>query len=106
MNASFVTRPNMPAAKIIISILLLMVIATFAVMNMSLVQIQYYDFQLDKHILELPLLIVMFSSLFIGFTLAWFAGSLRQIRLKSSLRKSERAIRSLTEQIEKYKSQE
>tara|TARA_B100000686_G_C15847938_1_gene505816 strand:+ start:205 stop:495 length:291 start_codon:yes stop_codon:yes gene_type:complete len=96
----------MPAAKIIILILLLMVVASFAVMNMTLVQIQYYDFQFNKNILELPLLIVIFASLLIGFTLAWFTGSFRQIRLKSSLRKSERAIRSLTEQVEKYKSQE
>tara|TARA_B100000686_G_scaffold349174_1_gene441924 strand:+ start:3812 stop:4102 length:291 start_codon:yes stop_codon:yes gene_type:complete len=96
----------MPAAKIIISILLLMLVATFAVMNMSLVQIQYYDFQFDKRILELPLLVVIFASLLIGFTIAWFGSSVRKIRLISSLRKSERAIRSLTEQVEKYKSQE
>ena len=97
---------NMPAAKIIISILLLMVVVTFAVMNMNLVQIQYYDFQFHKHILELPLLAVIFSSLLIGFILAWFAGSLKQIRLRSLLRKSDRAVRSLTEQIEKYKARE
>tara|TARA_B100000686_G_C16737511_1_gene944528 strand:- start:882 stop:1172 length:291 start_codon:yes stop_codon:yes gene_type:complete len=96
----------MPTAKIIIFILLLMVVVTFAVMNMSLVQIQYYDFRFHKRVLEMPLLVVMFSSLLIGFVLAWFAGSIRQIRLKSLLNKSEKSVRTLTDQLEKYKSQD
>ena len=106
MNPTILSEPKMPAAKITFSILLLMVVVTFSVMNMNLVQIQYYDFQLHKQVLELPLLIVMFVSLLVGFVLSWFTGSLKQMRLKSLLRKSERAVRLLRDQVEKYKANE
>ena len=96
----------MPAAKIIIFILLLMVVVTLAVQNMSLVSITYYDFQFHKQALEVPLLIVILGSLLTGFILAWLLGALKQMRLRSRLRKSDKAVQSLTSQIEKLKSEE
>jgi len=96
----------MPAAKIIISILLLMIVVTFAVQNMSLIPITYYDFQFQKQTFKMPVLIVILGSMLTGFVLAWFIGTFKQMRLKSQLRKSERAVQSLTSRIEKYRSEE
>ena len=93
----------MPAIRIIIFILLLIVVVTFAVQNMGLVSINYYDFKFHKQNFKVPLLIVILGSLFIGFLLAKFGGTVKQIRLRSQLKKSERVTKSLISQIEKIK---
>ncbi|MBT5632920.1 MAG: hypothetical protein HOJ13_09345, partial [Nitrospina sp.] len=49
----------MPAIKFILSILLLIVIASFAVKNMGSVEISYYDFKFQLHSIELPLMVVV-----------------------------------------------
>ena len=100
------TKLSMPAAKIIISILLLMIVVTFAVQNMSMVPITYYDLHFQKLTLEVPILVVILGSLLTGFVLAWFVGAFKQMRMRSQLRKSERTVQSLTSKIEKYKSEE
>ena len=95
----------MPVAKVIIFVLLLMFVVTFSVENISLVSITYYDFYFQKQTLEVPVLVLISVSLLAGFILTWLVGVLKQMRLRSQLRKSERVVRSLTSQIEKYKSE-
>ena len=95
----------MPVAKVIVFVLLLMFVVTFSVENISLVSITYYDFYFQKQTLEVPVLVLISVSLLAGFILTWLVGVLKQMRLRSQLRKSERVVRSLTSQIEKYKSE-
>ena len=99
------TRFSMPAAKVVIFIFMLIVVVTFSVENIDLVPVTYYDFYFQKQTLQVPLLILIFCSLLSGFLLAWLGGVLKQVRLRSELRKTKRAVRSLTSQIEKIKSE-
>jgi len=94
----------MPAIKFILSILLLIVIASFAVQNMGAVEISYYDLKLGLHTLELPLMVVLVIPLILGFLLAWFMGMFDRFKLKSTIRQQNRSISSMEEELERLKN--
>jgi uncharacterized integral membrane protein len=94
----------MPAIKFILSILLLIVIASFAVQNMDAVSIRYYDFKFQLHTLELPLMVVVVIPLIMGFLIAWFLGALEQFKLKTRIRKQNKSISSLEEELDTLKN--
>ena len=94
----------MPAIKFIISILLLIVIASFAVKNMESVELNYYDLQLELHAIELPLMIVLVFPLILGFLIAWLMGIFDRFKLKSTIRKQKRSISSLEEELDRLKN--
>lgn len=94
----------MPAIKFILSILLLIVIASFAVQNMDSVKINYYDLKLDLHTIELPLMVVLVIPLVLGFLIAWFMGMFDRFKLKSTIRQQNRSISSMEEELELLKS--
>ena len=94
----------MPAIKFIVSIIILLVIASFAVKNMGTVELNYYDLKLQLHLLELPLMVVLVASLILGFLIAWFMGIFAQFKLKSTIRQQNRYISTMEEEIEGLKN--
>jgi uncharacterized integral membrane protein len=94
----------MPAIKFILAIILLIVIASFAVQNMDAVVISYYDFKFQLHTVELPLMVVVVMPLILGFLIAWFFGVLERFKLKSRIRTQNRSISSLEEELANLKN--
>jgi uncharacterized integral membrane protein len=94
----------MPAIKFVLSILLLIVIASFAVKNMSSVEVNYYDLQLQLHSIELPLMVVLLIPLVLGFLIAWFMDLFDRFKLKSIIRQQNRSISSMEEELENLKN--
>lgn len=97
-------RFSMPALKFILSICLLILIVSFAVKNATTVPVYYYDYQFQIQTVKLPLLIVILVSLLTGFLTAWAAGFFKQIKLRSQLKKQNKMIRQMSEELEKHKS--
>ena len=60
-----------------------------------MVEISFYDFQLNSHNIQVPLLIVVLSSLGLGFVLAWVAGFFAQLKLKAQIRQQTKTIEQL-----------
>ena len=83
---------------------MLIVIASFAVQNMGSVAISYYDFKLQLHSIELPLMVVVVVPLVLGFLMAWFMGILDRFKLKSKLRKQNKSITSMEEELDRLKN--
>ena len=94
----------MPAIKFVLSILLLIVIASFAVKNMGSVELNYYDLSLQLHTIELPLMVVLVVPLVLGFLIAWFMGLLDRFKLKSTIRQPKRSLSSMEEELENLKN--
>ena len=94
----------MPAIKFILFILLLIVIASFAVKNMAAVGISYYDFEFQLQTIELPLMVVMLIPLLLGFLIAWVLGLSELFKLKSTIRRQNKSISSMEEELESLKN--
>jgi len=94
----------MPAIKFILFILLLIVIASFAVQNMVAVGISYYDFEFQLQTIELPLMVVMLIPLLLGFLIAWILGLSELFKLKSTIRRQNKSISSMEEELESLKN--
>ena len=89
--------------KFILFIILSIVVAIFAVKNMDMVEVSFYDFSLNSHNFRVPLLIVILVSLAFGFFLAWIDGWVARIKLKAIIRRSDRTIEMLDDELRKYK---
>jgi uncharacterized integral membrane protein len=94
----------MPALKFILSILLLIVIASFAVKNMGSVEISYYDYEFQLKSIELPLMVVVVIPLIVGFLIAWIMGVFDRFKLKSTIRRQNRSISSMEEELDRLKN--
>ena len=99
-------RFSMPAFKFILSIFLLISIVSLAMNNVAVVPIQYYNYQFQIQAIRLPLLAVVFTCLLMGFLVAWTAGTFKQAKLRSQLKKHEKTIWQMREELEKHKSRE
>ncbi|TDJ52364.1 MAG: LapA family protein [Nitrospina sp.] len=95
----------MSAFKFILIVLFLIVISVFAVKNMDMVEVSFYDFELNSHDIKVPLLIVVLCSLGLGFSLAWIDGLVARMKLRAVIRKHERALENLEIDLEKSKVQ-
>ncbi|MFQ5450115.1 MAG: lipopolysaccharide assembly LapA domain-containing protein [Nitrospinaceae bacterium] len=91
----------MPTFKFIISILFLILVASFAVNNMNSVPVVYYDYKLETHTLQLPLMVVIIIPFILGFILAWIMGIFSKLKLKSSVMKKNRALESMQEEMDR-----
>ena len=89
--------------KFILFIVLSIVVAIFAVKNMDMVEVSFYDFSLNSHDFHVPLLVVILVSLAFGFFLAWIDGWVAKMKLKSIIRRNNRIIESLDEELRRYK---
>ena len=94
----------MPVIKFVLSILLLIVIASFAVKNMGSVELNYYDLQLQLHSIELPLMVVLVIPLVLGLLITWFMDFFDRFKLKSIIRQQNRSISSMEEELENLKN--
>ena len=89
--------------KFILFIVLSIVVAIFAVKNMDMVEVSFYDFHLNSHNYSVPLLVVILVSLAFGFFLAWVDGWVAKMKLKSIIRRNNKTIESLDEELRRYK---
>jgi uncharacterized integral membrane protein len=89
--------------KFILFIVLSIIVAVFAVKNMGMVEVSFYDFSLNSHTYSAPLLVVILVSLALGFFLAWVDGWVAKMKLKSIIRRNNKTIDSLDEELRRYK---
>ena len=89
--------------KLIIFVVLSVIVAIFAIKNMDMVEVSFYDFRLNSHDFQVPLLVVILVSLAFGFFLAWIDGWVAKMKLKSIIRRNNRTIELLDDELKKYK---
>ena len=94
----------MPALKLIIYFVAAILIGSFAVQNMASVEVKYYDLQLNLHSLELPLVTVVMIPLGLGLLAAWFMWLSRWIKMRMVIRKQNKTILSMEEELERLRS--
>ena len=94
----------MPAVKLIIYFLLAILIGSFAVQNMTSVEINYYDFRLNLHTLELPLVTVVMIPLGLGLLSAWFLWLTSSLKMRMVIRKQNKTISVMEEELDKLKN--
>ena len=94
----------MPAVKLIIYFLAAVVIASFAVHNMTSVEVKYYDFQLNLKTLTLPLVAVVLIPLGIGLFGAWCIWLSNWIKMQLIIRKQNKTISLMEEELEMLKN--
>ena len=94
----------MPVIKLIIYFLAAVIIASFAVHNMTSVEVRYYDFQLDLKTLELPLVTAVLIPLGIGLLGAWFMWLSNSIKMQLVIRKQNKTISLMEGELEMLKN--
>ncbi len=70
------------------------------------VEITYYDWNFHSHTTHISLLYVILSSFLIGYFLAKLNTVFGSIKLKSNLRKSDKTIESLNQELGKHRAKE
>jgi uncharacterized integral membrane protein len=94
----------MPAVKLIIYFLMAILIGSFAVQNMTSVEINYYDYRLNLHTLELPLVSVVMIPLGLGLFGAWFMWLTSWLKMRMVISKQNKTILSMEEELDKLKN--
>jgi uncharacterized integral membrane protein len=94
----------MPAIKLIIYFLMAIIIGSFAVQNMTSVEINYYDFGLNLHTIELPLVTVVIIPLGLGLLGAWFMWLTNWLKMRMVISKQNKTISSMEEELDKLKN--
>ncbi|GJL78119.1 MAG: hypothetical protein NPINA01_11080 [Nitrospinaceae bacterium] len=94
----------MPAIKFVISILFLICLAAFAVLNRGSVPVFYYDLQFLKQSLEVPLVLVVLIPFAMGFVIAWSFMVVNRVKSNAMINKRNRTIASLNEELERFKA--
>jgi len=93
----------MQAIKFIILILFAILVAAFTVKNGNPVNFTYYDFKLQTHSIELPLVLLILIPFGLGLLLAFVLGLVGRIKLKTRLARQNRTIKSLEAELEKLR---
>ncbi|MDH5761775.1 MAG: LapA family protein [Nitrospinota bacterium] len=86
--------------KFIVILILATFIAIFAVKNLEPVEVSFYDVYFNSHNVQIPLFIVIMVSMGFGFFLGWFDGWIAKVKLKNHIRKQDKTIHSLNQQID------
>ncbi len=89
--------------KFILLIIVTLIVVVFAVKNMELVEVSFYDFYLNSHNIKVPLLVVILGSMAFGFSISWISGWMVQVRLKSLIHRKDKTIEELQSQLNEYK---
>ena len=95
----------MQAIKFIILILFAILVAAFTVKNGNPVSFTYYDFKLQTHTLELPLVLLILIPFGLGLLLTFVMGLFGRIKLKTRLARQNRTIKSLEAELEELRPQ-
>ena len=93
----------MPALKLIIYFIVAIVVGSFAVHNMGSVEVNYYDFHLNLHTVELPLVTAVLIPLGLGLFGAWCMWLLSWIKMRMLIRKQNKTISAMEEELEKLR---
>ena len=94
----------MPALKLIIYFIAAILIGSFAVQNMTSVEVNYYDLHLNLHSLELPLVTVVMIPLGFGLLGAWIMWFPTWIKMRIVIRKQNKTILSMEEELERLRN--
>jgi uncharacterized integral membrane protein len=94
----------MPAVKLIIYFLMAILIGSFAVQNMTSVEINYYDFRLNLNTLKLPLVTVVMIPLGLGLLGAWFMWLASWLKMRMVISKQNKTIESMEEELDKLRN--
>tara|TARA_B100000029_G_scaffold474713_1_gene517321 strand:- start:30 stop:356 length:327 start_codon:yes stop_codon:yes gene_type:complete len=94
----------MPALKLIIYFVAAILIGSFAVQNMTSVEVNYYDLHLNLQTFELPLVTVVMIPLGLGLLAAWFMWLSSWIKMRMVIRKQNKTILSMEEELERLRS--
>ena len=94
----------MPAIKLIIYCLAAISIGSFAVHNMTAVEVSYYDFRLNLHTLELPLVTAVLIPLGLGLFFAWCLWLSSWMKMRMIIRKQTKTISSMEEELGKLRN--
>ena len=89
--------------RFVVLIIITLLVVVFAVKNMELVEISFYDFQLNSHNIKVPLLVVILCSIAFGFAIAWISGWWEQLKLRAQIRRQEKIIQDLRDQLDRLK---
>ncbi len=73
---------------------------------MTPVEITYYDWNFHTYTTHISLLYVILSSFLIGYFLAKLNTIFGSMKLRSNLRKSERNVEALNQELGKHKAKE
>ena len=72
--------------------------------NMTSVEINYYDFRLNLHTMELPLVTVVMIPLGLGLLSAWFLWLTSSLKTRMVIRKQNKTISVMEEELDKLKN--
>ncbi len=72
--------------------------------NMTSVEVKYYDFGLNLHTLELPLVTVVMIPLGLGLLGAWCMWLSSWMKMRMVIRRQNKTISSMEEELEKLKN--
>lgn len=89
--------------KAILILILLSILVILGAANIEFVDVWYYDFTFTLQKVNLPLCVVMLVPLILGLALGWLMGWIPKLKMKGAIRKSEKTIHSLTDEIERLK---
>ena len=99
-----VEKKRLPALKLITGVIFLIIVASFTVANLHDVQLNYYDYTLHVHSVQLPLLGIVIASFAMGFLIAWIFGFFKEVSLSWKTRGLKDSLRAREAQLKKLKS--
>ena len=94
----------MPAIKLIIYFFAAILIGSFAVQNMTAVEVNYYDFSFNLHSLELPLVTAVLIPLGLGLFFAWCLWLSSWMKMQMVIRKQTKTISSMEEELDELRN--
>ncbi|QPJ63090.1 MAG: LapA family protein [Candidatus Nitronauta litoralis] len=89
--------------KLILVIIIALLVVVLGLKNRELVEVSFYDFSLDSHNIQVPLILVMIGSMAFGFSIAWFSGWVSRLKFKALLHRKDKTIEELQSQLIEYK---
>jgi len=89
--------------KAILIIVLLIIVSILAAENLEFVDVRYYDFTFTSQKAHLPLCVVILVPLIMGVGLGWLLGWMGKMKLRGVIRRNEKTIYSLKEELERNK---
>ena len=75
----------MPTLKYILFILLVALVALFAVKNMHTVEVHFFDQTFSDYTIQVPTMMVVLGSFGLGFLIAWFFELYTRLKFKTQL---------------------